>query len=328
MALLLPMGMLLGGLYSVGKLNKQNELIAIKASGISLYRFMFPFLLVGVISTMFNFYLTGWRVPQSKHQEKIFEEQFTGGAGYTPMSRSNFNLYDSTNRFLFVKLYSEETSTFSNVAIQEFETGQITRRIDAEVMKYDTLHSQWVLFNGIERTMKGDNITFNSFVKKDSVKLGFSVSDILSSKKTPEELSLIDHKNFLDLRKKIVFGGTEEIEVKWHEKISFPFACLIVSMLVVPIASQQRKAGLGLWSEVKLRTNDIMGTALESIPPKKQQRIIKTSKTFLIEHAQFEKMNMQYSVIAIQKKEFVYNYDFIENAFCLNSDIENDTPFP
>ena len=42
--LMMPVAVMLGALFTVGKLSNQNELTAIKAGGISFYRFILPFL--------------------------------------------------------------------------------------------------------------------------------------------------------------------------------------------------------------------------------------------------------------------------------------------
>ena len=47
--LMIPVAVLLACLFTVGKLSTQNELTSIKSSGVSLYRFMTPFLITGLI---------------------------------------------------------------------------------------------------------------------------------------------------------------------------------------------------------------------------------------------------------------------------------------
>src|SRR4030042_3425788 len=44
LVLVLPIAMLLSSLFSLGLLSRQNELLALKSSGISLYRILFPLL--------------------------------------------------------------------------------------------------------------------------------------------------------------------------------------------------------------------------------------------------------------------------------------------
>ena len=66
--LMLPVSVLLGGLFTVGKLSTQNELTAIKSSGISFYRFIVPFLVTSFIISLFAIYFGGYVVPEANKQ--------------------------------------------------------------------------------------------------------------------------------------------------------------------------------------------------------------------------------------------------------------------
>lgn len=51
----IPMGVLLGTLLSVGRLNTDNEIIALRACGISIYRVLAPYFVVGVLLSCATF---------------------------------------------------------------------------------------------------------------------------------------------------------------------------------------------------------------------------------------------------------------------------------
>ncbi len=50
--LMIPVAVLLAALFVTGRLSSQNELAAIKSSGISLYRIMAPFLIIALIISL------------------------------------------------------------------------------------------------------------------------------------------------------------------------------------------------------------------------------------------------------------------------------------
>src|SRR2546423_4983670 len=45
-SLVLPIALLLGSLFTAGKMSQQSEIIASRSAGMSLYRFMLPFLMI------------------------------------------------------------------------------------------------------------------------------------------------------------------------------------------------------------------------------------------------------------------------------------------
>ena len=69
--LMIPVAVLLSSLFVTGRLSSQNELAAIKSSGVSLYRIMAPFLIVTFIICFASIYLNGWIVPYA-NQKKFY----------------------------------------------------------------------------------------------------------------------------------------------------------------------------------------------------------------------------------------------------------------
>ena len=64
---LLPASLLLATLYTLWQMSRNNELTAMRASGISLYRLMWPFLLVGCITTFLMAVLKETVTPGASH---------------------------------------------------------------------------------------------------------------------------------------------------------------------------------------------------------------------------------------------------------------------
>ena len=62
-SLMVPVALLLASLVVVGKLSSLNELTIMKCGGISLYRFMVPFILIGLFVSIGMTVFDGWGVP-------------------------------------------------------------------------------------------------------------------------------------------------------------------------------------------------------------------------------------------------------------------------
>src|SRR3569623_92123 len=48
-SLILPVVLLLGSLFAAGKMSTQNEIVAMRSAGMSLYRFMLPFVAAALL---------------------------------------------------------------------------------------------------------------------------------------------------------------------------------------------------------------------------------------------------------------------------------------
>ena len=162
--LVTPVALLLASLFVTARLSTQNELTAMKAGGISLYRLMVPFLLVAVIISGASIYFNGWLVPLAN------KKKFDIGRIYLHkevISASGANIYiqDSRTRILSLGYYDEGRTVATRVSIQDFDDDDLTRlvkRIDASSML-------WVL---ARTDVSNDRRTigrFESFTTSNSV---------------------------------------------------------------------------------------------------------------------------------------------------------------
>jgi lipopolysaccharide export system permease protein len=162
--LMLPVAVLLAALFTVGKMETTNELTAIKAGGVSFYRFMIPFIATAFIISLFSIYFGGYIVPMANKHKVYIEQKHMKKDLIT--AGNNIYFQDSENRIVTISYYDVEDGEANRVSIQEFSPDDITNmvhRYDANKMRFDSSSSSWVLLNGIERTFKDSTETAEYF---------------------------------------------------------------------------------------------------------------------------------------------------------------------
>jgi lipopolysaccharide export LptBFGC system permease protein LptF len=75
----IPMGVLLGTLLSVGRLNTDNEIIAIRTCGISIYRLLAPYFIIGVLLSAVTFLGSEIIVPFCNNSISELKESIISG---------------------------------------------------------------------------------------------------------------------------------------------------------------------------------------------------------------------------------------------------------
>ncbi|MDX2128485.1 MAG: LptF/LptG family permease [Chloroherpetonaceae bacterium] len=244
--LVAPVAGLLSALFVTGKMAKQTELLAIQAGGVSLYRILLPFLFVGFLLTTFDLFFSGWLVPITTRYKQKFETLQLGRSYWTGGSRSNLNIQDSPSRFVSISYYDDPQQTCYTTSIFYYTNFELVKRLDMPSLKYDSSTAKWIGKDIVERRfIRNEEIGFVK-IKIDTIELSFSIRDLRENNSALELLNLVDHKRFIEARKRSGFESTSEAEVKYHSKISFPFACLIVILLGVPLSAQKKKTGIAL----------------------------------------------------------------------------------
>ena len=101
---IMPMAALLATIYMLSNLNKNNEIIAMKSSGVSLWRILTPLLVLGFLISALTFVVNDRVIPlTSKVSQMIRREELekykTGGQQLKVIK--NVAIYGTGNRIVF-----------------------------------------------------------------------------------------------------------------------------------------------------------------------------------------------------------------------------------
>jgi lipopolysaccharide export system permease protein len=251
--LMVPVAVLLGALFVTGRLSSQNELAAIKSSGISLYRLMAPFLVVTFLICIASIYLNGWIVPYA-NQKKFYIERTHLSKSIAATVRYNILFQEGRRRIVSINYYDTQAKCARQVSIQDFDNQDMTilrHRYDALQMQWiqpngnDATKGNWVLLKGTTRSFIDSMQTLSSFDSLKVGKLSLTPSDIEKKQRTPDEMDYNDLREFIANQER---AGQDVARwlVEYHFKLAFPFASIIMVLFGVPFASNRPRTGAAL----------------------------------------------------------------------------------
>ncbi|HSP88588.1 MAG TPA: LPS export ABC transporter permease LptG [Ignavibacteriaceae bacterium] len=244
--LMTPVSVLFAALFTAGKMANLSELTAIKASGVSLYRFMTPFLITTFIVCIFSIYFAGYVVPDA-NQTKINIEMKYLNKGYT-FAGSNIFFQDSKTKIVSISFFDASTNQANQVSIQEFDPIDLTKmnsRIDATRIVYDTISGKWVAKNGVERFFSESGQKANYFGTTTLDNLHFTPSDLQSKQQKPEEMDLDGLKELIKNQERAGNDPTRTL-IEYYSRFSFPVASLVCVVFGLPISASRRRGGLAV----------------------------------------------------------------------------------
>jgi len=250
--LMIPVAVLLACLFTVGKLSNQNELTALKASGLSLYRFMIPFLAAGFVISILAAGFGGYIVPAA-NKHKVNIEQNYMKKGLVALG-GNIIFQDSKTRIVNILSYSTFSGQANRVSIQEFDPNNSTKminRVDANSMKYDSVNNKWILTGGTKRYFTDNGEKAETFAEMTLSNLNFQPHDVLEKQQKPEELTFDELSELADERLRSGNDPTS-IEIEYHSRYAFAFASLVVVFFGLPISANKRKGGLAVQFGISL----------------------------------------------------------------------------
>ena len=248
--LMTPVAVLLASLFVTGRLSSQNELPAMKSSGVSLQRILLPFLVIALVISGLSFYLNGWVVPTA-NRKKSYIERTHLQRSFDPTNRFNIFFQEGRTRIVSMSYYDEGTKTASRVSIEDFADTNLTvlrQRYDAMQMLWmgaDTSHSSWVLLRGTRRTMEADSQKLEPFDRLPVGHLALNPADIEKKQRKPEEMDYEELRDFI-ASQQLAGQDISRWLVDFHAKLSFPFASVIMVLFGVPFASSRPRTGAAI----------------------------------------------------------------------------------
>lgn len=239
---MMPVSTLMGTLISLGLLSRSNELIAIQANGISLFRTSMPLLFMALLISIGTFALGDRLMPVSSQYALYSYQTDIQGSPPTHSQRSVDVWYRSPGLIYNVKSVLPNQKRIEGITIYYLDERFSPEKI-VTAFSGDYKNGHWNL----------KNVKIISFVNDKNFpvfeKLDYWESDI---KETPKELvraekqtNVLSTKALKEFIKKNRYEGfnTNRAEVVLEERYSFSFACVILVFLAIPFAIQRQKHG-------------------------------------------------------------------------------------
>lgn len=243
--LILPIATLIGVLFSLGGMARRNELIAMTANGVSLYRILTPVLLAGVLISFVGMAFTVDLVPRGNDTSRdIYDHVIKGRPRILGDTRRDLNYLGAGGRFFLIRQFDGRTGTMKEVVVQQFAEGTLVHRIDAEqaVWKDGT----WEFRDGyIRRFHEDGTVEAEPFEVRLFPEITEEPSDFLRTVKKPDEMTLSELSDHVR-RTRASGGDVLRLQVDRHLRWSFPFACFIVILLGAPLTGAIRRGGHAL----------------------------------------------------------------------------------
>ena len=228
-AQIMPVGLFLAILVVFGLMSKNNEIIALKSSGISIYSLLWPVLSIGLLFTILLFFLSEVIVPISMSRaNKIWLREVRKEPAFTTREK---NIWIKGNRTIVnIKFYNSATKTLHNISINRFDGEfNLIRRVDAKTAVFRA--GEWILQDSMIQAYDAKTRDYKiTFYDENKEALDFSPKDLKRAMKKSEEMSF---KELVDYIKSVEADGYDATiyRIDLQAKIAFPFVCVVLCLV-------------------------------------------------------------------------------------------------
>lgn len=228
-----PVGILLAVIITFGLMAKNNELLAMRSSGVNLLSLLGPIAGCGAVATFMVFIIAEAVMPMTISQaDQIWIEEVKGRKT-TSVRRSDIWL-KGDDTILHVTFFEPGTQTAKGITIHRFdEHFQLLERVDAETGRFSD--GRWTLSNGLLQN-RSDHFTAHPF-EHITIELGFLAEDLVQAAPKPEAMNITQLYSYI---RKVEAEGYDatHYRVDWHAKMAFPFISLIMTLIGAGLAAR------------------------------------------------------------------------------------------
>ncbi|HVP37540.1 MAG TPA: LptF/LptG family permease [Terriglobales bacterium] len=136
LALSVPMAVLVSTLMAFGRLSQDNEITALKASGVSLYRIVLAPLLFSVLLTMGMIYFNDKILPEANHRARILMSELHQIKPTLALKENRF-IDEIPGYHILIKKINPRNDEISDITIYEKVEGPLPRTIVARKGKIE-----------------------------------------------------------------------------------------------------------------------------------------------------------------------------------------------
>jgi lipopolysaccharide export system permease protein len=237
----LPMATLIGALLSLGNLSRHNELIAMRASGVSLLRIVSPLLAGGMLVSALGFVNNEVIMPiYSSRANYIRSVEIEKKQQKVMFQQSKLWLRGPENSIANIELVSPNRREMIGLNIYKLNPDYTVReRIKAGSLLWE--NGAWRLKQSRTYTTSGDAVLVRT-----------SDNEVFNIVDSPDDLGMIvkdsqemNFREMWDYVKRLKTSGytVDTYEVDLYNKLAFPLASMLMVMISIPFSVHKVRSG-------------------------------------------------------------------------------------
>jgi len=230
-------------IFFTSKMAANTEIIAILNAGISFKRFLLPYILSAIVIGIMTFYLANFLIPNVNVHRLAFEKKYIKNNSKT--SKTNFHLQVEKGTYIYLEGYDNNSNTGYRFSIEKINETGLYYKLTADQINWDSAGGKWLVRNYIIRQINGVDETFKKGEEMD-VKMNVHPSDFTKENKDVETMDYLQLRKFIAQEKLRGSDRVKFYEVEKYQRISYPFATIVLTLIGVSLSSRKVRGGIGL----------------------------------------------------------------------------------
>lgn len=236
-----PLFIFISVIFFTSKLAGNSEIIAILASGVSFQRLMLPYLLSSVLLFGLLFWLGGYIIPPASGKLLDFTDKYV--EHFTNESARNIQMKVEPSTVLYIESFRLNTGTGYRSSLEHFDGKQLTMRITADRIVYDSLNN-WHLESYTRRDFDGMHETLSYGERLDTI-LPVEPKELFVTAEQAQQMTNPELRAYMERQRARGAGNLQAFETEWWKRWASPIGAFIMTLLGVTMSCKKVRGGMG-----------------------------------------------------------------------------------
>lgn len=239
----LPISVLVATLVTFGMLSKNNEITAVKASGVSLFRLAVPIVAVAIVLSFVAYLILDFVVPFSNQRADAIKRRIEGKPPISASGQQRLWFRGQGDYIINFLAYDRNAKVLSQITVFEFHPTdfRLARRVSAQRATWNG--SAWVFENGWIRSFTDSGqSTFSPITQPLPLQYRETPEQFETEVRPPEQMTFAQLRRYVNMIRKAGYSA-EQLDVRLWAKTSWPVISLVMTLIALPFAFRMGKRG-------------------------------------------------------------------------------------
>ncbi|MGH9394211.1 MAG: LptF/LptG family permease, partial [Terriglobales bacterium] len=240
-----PLAILVGVLITVGLMSKANEITAMKACGISIYRVLVPMMIAAGVLCGLQFALDASWLPGFNQKQDALHALIKGQPPQTYRNPEHKWVFGQRNDIYFFSFFDPSRGQFADVTVFQFDpqSFQLTNRIFARQARWDDGIQGWVFTNGWARQFaQHSGQTFQRFLVASFPGLPESPQYFATDARQGSQMSFLELRRYVSALRASGYN-VARLSITLAKKVAYPLITVVMALLAFPFALSVGRRG-------------------------------------------------------------------------------------
>ncbi len=241
--LVTPIAVLICSLLLVTGMARNNELTAMRATGVSIPRIFLPLIAVGFFISIFTLVVGDFVMADANYlQAQVKRVEIDGRDPINYLMRNDFAHRTLDGAIVEIGLFDGQHETISRGIVEWFDDSlRVTRRVDAQRLTY--IDSVWTGIAAEERRFSPTGeMSFTLYDTLPLPEIADTPEDFGSRRKSAAEMNIFELREHIG-RIRTAGGNPTGDLVEFWLTLFFPFSTLIMVLVGAPLATSNPRSG-------------------------------------------------------------------------------------